>query len=209
MLCPKATRGVPGVRRSIRGGQARCRSGPAGRATLRASRPLYPGDGIPGAGPRLDRRHPSGAGARRHGGVRRRQHRPRGAHRRDSEGVRDRRRAGRARRGRARGRGPGRRGCAVARLPACRRRPADLRGDRRLRRGTPRSGTAPQPGADVPLGPARSEGRRSRRARRPRHRRVRRPEAARRFAGPTAARSFSSCAITATTSCSFRSSGSI
>ena len=96
---------------------------------------------------------------------------------------------------------------SVARLPAARRRPADLRRGRRLRGGAPRARAPPVRHQGVSLRPARPEGRRSRRPRRPRHRRVRRPEADRRRRQRR--RSSSSCATPATTSCSSRSSGSI
>ena len=98
-------------------------------------------------------------------------------------------------------------GSAVARLPAARRRPADLRRSRRLRGRAPRARAAPLGDQGVSLRPARSQGRRSRRPRRSRHRRVRRPEADRRRR--QRCRSSSSSATPATTSCSCRSSGSI
>ena len=84
---------------------------------------------------------------------------------------------------------------------------ADLRRSRRLRGGAPRAGAPPVGDQGVSLGPARPEGRRSRRPRRSRHRHVRRPEADRRRRQRS--RSSSSCATPATTSCSCRSSGSI
>ena len=98
-------------------------------------------------------------------------------------------------------------GSAVAGLSTARRRPADLRRDRRLRRGAPGARTPPVRHEGVSLGPARSQGRRSRRPRRSRHRDVRR--ASSRLACPaTPPRSFSSCATRATTSSSFPSSAS-
>ena len=131
---------------------------------------------------------------------------PRRAHHRAAQGVRRLRRAGRARRRCAVRGGAGRGRRAVARLPAARRRPADLRRGGRLRGGAPRTRAPALGHQGVSLRPARSQGRRPRRPRRPRHRHVRRPEADRRSA--TACRSSSSCATPARTSCSSRSSGS-
>ncbi len=175
-----------------------------------AARPQHPlSAGGRAARPRrrLGRRDPPAARRRRDDAVRGRDAGPRRADDRAAEGIRHLRRSGRARRGRA-VRGGARRGRQpVARLPAARRRPADLRRSRRLRGGAARA-RAPAVGDEgVPLRPARSEGRRSRRPRRSRHRHVRRPEADRRRR--QRCRSSSSCATPARTSCSSRSSGSI
>ena len=155
----------------------------------------------------LGRRDPPAARRRRDDAVRRRDAGPRRADDRAAQGIRRLRGSGRARRRRAVRGGARRDRQAVARLPAARRRPADLRRSRRLRGRAPRARAPPLRDQGVSLGSARSEGRRSRRPRRSRHRRVRRPEADRRRRQRR--RSSSSCATPATTSCSSRSSGSI
>ena len=93
---------------------------------------------------RLGRRHPPAPRGGRDDAVRGRDGRPGRADDRAAEGIRRLRRAGRARRRRAlRGGARGGRR-AVARLPAARRRPADLRRSRRLRRRAARARAAPR-----------------------------------------------------------------
>ena len=89
---------------------------------------------------RLGRRDPPAARRGRHDAVRRRHAGPRRAHDRAAQGIRRLRGAGRARRRRAVRRGARGHRQPVARLPAARRRPADLRRNRRLRGGAPRAG---------------------------------------------------------------------
>ena len=125
----------------------------------------------------MDRRGESGARPRRGRALRRRDARPRGAPDRGARRLRTARREHRPRRGFVRGERAGDDRRPLARLPAAGRAVADLRRDRPLRRGAPRPGPrAPVGGEGVPVGPSRSEGRRSRRPRGQRHRRVRRPE---------------------------------
>ena len=126
----------------------------------------------------LDCRSAPGARAAGTGRVCRRLARSRRAHAGDRARLPDHRRAGRTRRRRPHGRADCRGWPAVARIPPAGRAAVDLRGDRRLRRGPARAGTATAVGQQgVPLRPSRPQGRRLRRARRPRHRRVCRAQA--------------------------------
>ena len=142
------------------------------------SRAQQSGGGVPRPGARVGGGPPQGPRTRRLGGLHGRERRARGARGGAAARVRHRRRPRRPIGGGARGRGPRRRGRALARVPPRGRRPPGLRRARRLRRGAPRGRAARQRRQDVPLRLPGPQGRRPGRPRRPRHRRVRRAEAA-------------------------------